>query len=139
MRKTSSISAILLLIVCLLVICCNQNPTSTKNIHQAGSAVATKPAEQKQNPAIPAKVYEVYNYIKLHHQAPEGYVGGRRFGNFEKKLPQMDSIGRRINYQEWDVNPHLQNKNRGAERIITGSDGRAYYTADHYQSFTEIK
>jgi predicted small secreted protein len=85
MRKTSFLSAILLLVVCLLAICCNQNHPSTKNIRQAGSAVAAKPAEQMPNPAIPAKVYEVYNYIKLHHQAPEGYVGGRRFGNFEKK------------------------------------------------------
>jgi len=28
--------------------------------------------------------------------------------------------------------------NRGAERIVTGSDGRAWYTGDHYQHFTEM-
>lgn len=139
MKQKSFLSAIILFVVCLLVICCNQNQNSTKNIRQPGLGVVTKPAEANQNPAIPAKVYEVYSYIKLHHQAPEGYVGGRRFGNYEKRLPQTDGSGRKINYQEWDVNPHLQNKNRGAERIITGSDGRAYYTSDHYQSFTEIK
>jgi len=29
--------------------------------------------------------------------------------------------------------------NRGPERIVTGSDGRAYYTSDHYTTFTEMK
>lgn len=84
---------------------------------------------------IPQKVYEVLKYIKENGTAPEGYVGGRKFGNYEKLLPQKDENGRRINYEEWDVNPKQKGRNRGAERLVTGSDGRAYYTKNHYKSF----
>lgn len=84
---------------------------------------------------IPQKVYEVLKYIKENGTAPDGYVGGRKFGNYEKHLPQKDENGRRINYQEWDVNPKKQGRNRGAERLVTGSDGRAYFTKNHYKSF----
>lgn len=88
---------------------------------------------------IPQKVYEVLKYIKENGLAPEGYVGGRKFGNYEKLLPQKDENGRRINYQEWDVNPKQKGRNRGAERLVTGSDGRAYYTKNHYKTFIEIE
>ncbi len=88
---------------------------------------------------VPQKVYEVLKYIKENDSAPEGYVGGRKFGNYEKLLPQKNDNGRRINYQEWDVNPKQQGRNRGAERLVTGSDGRAYYTKNHYKSFINVE
>ena len=91
------------------------------------------------NTEIPQKVYEVLKYIRANHQAMDGYVGGRVFTNREKIVPQVDGNGNPITYQEWDVNPKIQGQNRGAERILTGSDGRAWYTDDHYQSFKEIK
>lgn len=87
---------------------------------------------------IPQKVYEVLKYIKENGTAPDGYVGGRKFGNYEKQLPQKDDNGRRINYQEWDVNPKQKGRNRGAERLVTGSDGRVYYTKNHYKSFINV-
>ncbi|WP_435353179.1 ribonuclease domain-containing protein [Emticicia sp. SJ17W-69] len=87
---------------------------------------------------IPNKVYEVLKYIRENGSAPNGYVGGRKFGNYENLLPKKEPNGRRINYQEWDVNPKKQGKNRGAERLITGSDGKAYFTNNHYKSFVEI-
>lgn len=89
--------------------------------------------------SVPAKVYDVLTYIRQNGRAPDGYVGGRTFGNFENHLPKTDASGNRIKYQEWDVNPKVQGQNRGTERLITGSDGRAYFTADHYNTFTEIK
>ena len=58
----------------------------------------------------------------------QGYVGGRRFGNFEHHLDDKDAQGKRIQYQEWDVNRKQQGKNRGAERLVTGSDGKAWYS-----------
>lgn len=88
---------------------------------------------------IPQKVYEVLKYIKENGTAPDGYVGGRKFGNYEKLLPQKDENGRRINYKEWDVNPKQKGRNRGAERLVTGSDGRAYYTKNHYKSFINVE
>lgn len=91
-------------------------------------------------PGIPAKVYKVFEYIDTHGKAPEGYVGGRHFGNYEKLLPENNKITqKKISYREWDVNPKKQGKSRGAERLVTGNDKSAYYTKDHYQSFTQIR
>jgi ribonuclease T1 len=88
---------------------------------------------------VPAKAFKVFAYVQQTNRAPDGYVGGRRFGNFEGHLPRQDLEGRRIDYQEWDVNPRVNGRNRGAERLVTGSDGRAWYTSDHYNSFIQIK
>jgi guanyl-specific ribonuclease Sa len=43
-----------------------------------------------------------------------------------------------ITFMEYDVNPKKEGENRDSERIVVGSDGRIFYTADHYQSFEEI-
>jgi ribonuclease T1 len=91
------------------------------------------------NTAIPAKVYKVLEYVKKNNESPVGYVGGRVFQNRERVLASKDASGSKIKYQEWDVNPKKQGKNRGAERLITGSDGRAWYTENHYQTFVEVK
>ena len=96
-------------------------------------------APNASNTSIPAKVLKVLEYIKKNNEAPAGYVGGRTFQNRERILATKDANGSKIKYQEWDVNPKKQGKNRGAERLITGSDGRAWYTEDHYQSFVEVK
>lgn len=92
---------------------------------------------------IPAAARETLAQVRRTGQPLPNYVGGRRFGNYgrggERKLPVMDNQGRPISYQEWDIHPKLPGRNRGPERLVTGSDGRAWYTADHYCSFTEIK
>jgi ribonuclease T1 len=88
---------------------------------------------------IPAKVYRVLEYVRQNNAPMNGYVGGRNFGNFERNLPQKDSNGRKMKYQEWDVNPKKNGKNRGVQRLITASNGQAWYTDDHYATFTEIK
>ena len=76
----------------------------------------------------PAKVARVLKHIDETGEALKGYVGGRHFGNFEKRLPRRDKSGKNIKYQEWDVNRKIPGKNRGAERLVTGSDGSAWYT-----------
>ena len=68
-----------------------------------------------------------------------GYKGGRSFGNYEGRLPSVDSSGNPLTYREWDVNPYVKGVNRGGERVVTGSDGSAYYTRDHYDSFTMFR
>ena len=88
---------------------------------------------------VPAKVATVLHHIDTSHKAPAGYEGGRGFHNEEKRLPQKDKQGTGVTYQEWDVNPKVQGVNRGPERLITGSDGSAYYTSDHYRTFTKIR
>jgi guanyl-specific ribonuclease Sa len=37
------------------------------------------------------------------------------------------------------VNPKPSSGNRDKERIVTSSDGKKYYTNDHYKTFKEIK
>ena len=101
-----------------------------------GNTESVAPAE---NSSVPQKAIAVLQYIRANNKAPEGYVGGRHFGNYEQNLPERDQTGKRIDYKEWDIHPKIEGKNRGAQRIVTGSDGSAWYTADHYQSFTEIK
>lgn len=95
--------------------------------------------DKKKNGEIPQKVLTVLAYVRENGRAPEGYQGGRKFGNFEKLLPLKDDNGSIMKYQEWDVNPKKKGKNRGAERLITSENKRAWYTRDHYDSFTEIE
>ena len=86
------------------------------------------------NHTIPPKVLTVLERIERNDGVPPaGYVGGRVFQNREQRLPQ----GR---YREYDVNPQIQGRNRGAERlVIEQQTGNAYYTDDHYQTFTRIR
>jgi guanyl-specific ribonuclease Sa len=63
--------------------------------------------------------------------------GGTGFGNREGLLPADDG-GKPITYTEYDVNSY-DGKKRDAERIVVGSDGRHWYTSDHYASFSEVK
>ena len=100
---------------------------------------STEISNSKTDSNIPEKVYTVLNYVRKYNKAPEGFSGGRKFGNFEKRLPLKDSDGVKMKYQEWDVNPKKKGKSRGAERLITSENKRAWYTSDHYESFTEIE
>jgi guanyl-specific ribonuclease Sa len=88
---------------------------------------------------IPERARVVLHYIDEHGAPMPGYEGGRTFLNFERILAQYDSSGRRIRYREWDVYPLRAGVNRGPERLITGSDGSAYYTDDHYRSFRRLR
>jgi ribonuclease T1 len=140
MKNTLRIIAILLIISGLVFKNCSKSTIKQASQPANTSLPTAQPTiESQRNSTIPTKVYEVLKYIQDHHQPPDGYVGGRKFGNFEKKLPKNDPTGKQINYQEWDVNPHLEHKNRGTERLITGSDGKSYFTNNHYRSFVEVK
>ena len=88
---------------------------------------------------VPDYVLEVLAFVRQNDVSPEGYVGGREFQNREKRLPQHDPAGQRIRYREWDVHPKIQGRNRGAERLVTGSDRSAWYTKDHYATFLKIE
>jgi hypothetical protein len=102
---------------------------------------ATPPGKGLNAPpkGVPDKVLKILQYVDEHDSAPDGYEGGRHFGNFERKLNHTDRSGRRIRYREWDVNPLRPGSNRGPERLVTGSDGSAYYTDDHYTTFKKIR
>jgi RHS repeat-associated protein len=91
---------------------------------------------------VPTKATDTLDHVRKTGQAPSGYQGGRTFGNDGRGggqvLSKTDANGNPITYWEFDVNPYQRGVNRGAERLVVGSDGRAYFTSDHYQTFTEI-
>ena len=66
----------------------------------------------------------------LEPYAPGMCIGGNRFGNYEKLLPEAK--GR--TYTECDIDT-LGASKRGAKRIVFSNDGLIYYTDDHYESF----
>ncbi|RJO72212.1 ribonuclease [Nocardia panacis] len=68
-----------------------------------------------------------------------GTKGGDPWQNRAGTLPAKDGSGKPITYREWDVNPKQRGQTRDAERIVTGSEGSAWYTADHYQSFVRMR
>ncbi|WP_346984432.1 ribonuclease domain-containing protein [Chryseobacterium sp. POE27] len=58
---------------------------------------------------------------------PGKAIGGDRFGNREKSLPEG------LSYFEADVNYHCGNRN--GDRIVFTENGEVYLTKDHYKSF----
>ncbi len=139
----------LIFIFLLFALACGQRETanfekkqSTENqsAHQkSDTEKPTKPASGKKSSVAPDYVFEVLEIVKSTGEAPEGYVGGRNFQNREKNLPQKNGSGKKIFYREWDVFPKTKGKNRGAERLVTGDDGSAWYTKNHYKSFVRIE
>lgn len=99
---------------------------------------------------IPQKAYDVLELVDKGQwpgaaKAPGTKGGGTYRNKFSEKngvdnvrLPFVDGSGSKIVYKEWDVNP-IGTGGRDAERIVTGSDGSAYYTSDHYGSFIKIR
>ena len=70
------------------------------------------------------------NYVS--DVAPGKSIGGDYFGNYEGRLPQ----GQGITYHEADC--YYTKGKRNAYRVIYSSDGRVWYTEDHYNTFTEL-
>jgi RHS repeat-associated protein len=89
---------------------------------------------------IPSNAKKVLEYVESNGGAsPSGYKGAGKFENDGRAnsqvLPKANAEGKPITYKEYDVNVYQKGVNRGAERIVRGSDNKAYYTNDHYRSF----
>lgn len=59
---------------------------------------------------------------------------GVEFKNFERRLPNKS----RGHYREW-VHPTPGQRGPGAQRVVTGKTGEAFYTWDHYETFVRIR
>jgi ribonuclease T1 len=101
------------------------------------------PAATVEAERVPAQAKAVAAYIRAHGTAPPGVRGGTRFANDGRGrgevLPRVGRDGAAISYQEFDVHPYQPGVNRGAERLVHGSDGKIFYTDDHYDSFKEVR
>ena len=129
-------------------------PTSSPNAGSSpettlpsASVLSVHPAEQALHDAPPhldlqlhraakaplQKAKDLLEAIQQHEgKALPGYIGGRVFRNRERRLPPG-------NYREYDVNPTMRDRSRGAERlVIEQNTGRAYYTGNHYRTFMPL-
>jgi hypothetical protein len=81
----------------------------------------------------------VIDYASQHGGAAQpGYRGGGNYAN-DGRGGTAILPGRGVTFREYDVRPFQPGVNRGRERIIIDSRGRAYYTGDHYISFRRIR
>lgn len=135
------------------------SPTETPEPIETPTPEPTKsPLEQVEEDGIYSTPDLVAAYIHTFHKLPSNFItkneasklgwnskegnlwdvtdemsiGGDRFGNYEKLLP--DKKGR--TWYECDVN--YNGGYRGGERIVYSDDGLIYYTDDHYESFTQL-
>jgi guanyl-specific ribonuclease Sa len=87
---------------------------------------------------VPQKALDTLDYIENHGgNPPSGFEGGRTFSNREGRLPAGGA------YREYDVDTRPASRSgttRNAERLVVDTNtGKAWYTGDHYNTFTEIK
>ncbi len=115
------------------------------NTHPATFAVSTRSSptlSASDLSRVEHKVLAVLDVVDRTGQPPAGYRGGTPFMNDGRDrgevLPRRSADGRPVTYREWDVNPYT-GANRGTERLVTGSDGSAWYTNDHYNTFVRIR
>lgn len=144
MRRILALCAIALLTVFGIVACgkSTAEPSATVKPAATAGAPGSARASAPTNSAAPARVLATLARIDAGTWPPKdgsGTQGGRNFGNFEGRLPKTDQQGKRAKYTEWDVNVKKSGRGRDAERIITGADGGAWYTLDHYETFTRIR
>ena len=82
--------------------------------------------------ALPSEAVATLQLIK--DGGPYPYPNdGIMFQNREKRLPKQPAGF----YQEYTV-PTPGSSDRGARRIVAGSDGSRFWTQDHYASFREV-
>lgn len=92
--------------------------------------------------AIPKESQEVIQSIRESGVIAQGGVRGpavpEEFANDGRNgspiLPR-GTASDPITYREWGTIPDPANPKPGGERIVTGSDGSAYYSPDHYKTF----
>ncbi|MGV7338828.1 ribonuclease domain-containing protein [Mycobacterium kansasii] len=133
----------------------NAQYTPANDAKRADIPYWTQPAPQQprqttaagSEPQVPQNVQSTLNQIDSGRwpqaaNAP-GTKGGSVFRNVtpdgQHPLPTTDASGEPITYQAWDVNPRVPDQDRDDERIVTGSDGSAWYTTDHYGTFHRIR
>jgi guanyl-specific ribonuclease Sa len=82
--------------------------------------------------ALPPEATEVWRLVERGGPFPND-EDGTVFQNREGLLPDEDPGY----YHEYTV-PTPNSRDRGARRLVTGSEHEVYYTADHYESFVKV-
>ncbi|WP_232535266.1 ribonuclease domain-containing protein [Nocardia terpenica] len=91
--------------------------------------------------SIPGQAWQTLKLIDAGQWPPNdgsGTKGGTTWDDREGTLPRTGANGP-IHYREWDVNRKQPGQSRDAQRIVTGDNGTAYYTGDHYATFCQMR
>jgi ribonuclease T1 len=83
--------------------------------------------------ALPPEAATTVALIRAGGPFPYPHSDGVVFHNAEHRLPAEPDGW----YHEYTV-PTPHSPDRGARRIVTGRDGRFWYTDDHYESFRRV-
>ncbi|MFD9706002.1 ribonuclease domain-containing protein [Lentzea sp. NPDC059081] len=82
---------------------------------------------------LPAEAARTWKLVEANGPFPYPRNDGVTFENREKRLPQQKSGY----YKEYTV-PTPGSPDRGARRLVTGSEKEVFYTGDHYSSFVVV-
>jgi ribonuclease T1 len=83
--------------------------------------------------SLPPQAATTYRLVLAGGPFPYPHNDGVVFDNRERRLPTEKSGY----YHEYTV-PTPGSHDRGARRLITGSDRELYYTGDHYSTFVAV-
>ncbi len=131
-RLLGQVIALLLLVV---LAACGGDPEkpSAQPAPERESAQKTLRADEIALDALPREAVETLRLIQAGGPFPYR-KDGTIFGNRERRLP----LKPRGYYREYTVRtPGV--RHRGARRIVAGTGGEFYYTADHYATFKRIR
>lgn len=133
-RAPRTLVAILLAgLLALLVSCTTATSEQSTGTGESGGTDPVSGLPWIEEQALPAEGRDTLHLIDRGGPFPYD-KDGSVFGNREGLLPAAD----RGYYHEYTV-PTPGESDRGARRIVTGSEGEYYWTADHYASFSRIK
>lgn len=108
----------------------NHHGSSPRSTASASTAVSHAVALS----SLPAQAAQTVRLIRAGGPFPYPHNDGVVFHNNEHQLPKHPDGW----YHEYTV-PTPGSPDRGTRRIITGKDGKYYYTGDHYQSFSVVR
>lgn len=111
---------------------------TAQDVNQQKAIKIVEKNELPKNIFVSYNKYEKNKWKGTYDGQTPGTKAGSQWNNNPPQLPQIDSYGREITYREFDVNNKVQGVLRDSERFVRGSDGRVYYTPDHYITFYEI-
>ncbi|MFD4643190.1 ribonuclease domain-containing protein [Lentzea sp. NPDC058436] len=113
-------------------------PTSSSSAPSSGAQAGAVPGsasgmDVQALSKLPAEAAKTWKLIEADGPFPYPRNDGVTFQNREKRLPAKNSGY----YKEYTV-PTPGSPDRGARRIVTGSEKEVFYTGDHYSSFVVV-
>lgn len=88
---------------------------------------------------IPEKPVQLLERLDTTGEKFPNIKGGQPWHNRpepgRERLPTSTADGRPIAYKEYELEPKIPGQKRPSPRLVTGDDGSAYYTRDHYHKF----